>query len=113
MNRLFTAFIVGAMVLGVGVGWVLNQSLAPADAKSFQHAGEAVAPFAHLAEGNLALDAMRIAIERRRAVRIGGEAVDDIAGEIEGFGDFPDERLALAPIFVERAVHFAHAVFPW
>ncbi len=35
MNRLFTAFIVGAMVLGVGVGWVLNQSLAPTDAKAW------------------------------------------------------------------------------
>ncbi len=35
MNRLFTAFIVGAMVLGVVVGWILNQSLAPADAKAW------------------------------------------------------------------------------
>jgi Na+/H+-dicarboxylate symporter len=30
MNRLFTAFIVGAMVLGVAVGWAVNQGL-PAD----------------------------------------------------------------------------------
>jgi Na+/H+-dicarboxylate symporter len=30
MNRLFTYFIVGAMVLGIAVGWILNQSL-PAD----------------------------------------------------------------------------------
>ena len=30
MNRLFTYFIVGAMVLGIVVGWLLNQSL-PAD----------------------------------------------------------------------------------
>jgi Na+/H+-dicarboxylate symporter len=33
MNRVFTAFIVGAMVLGVLTGWILNQSLAAADAK--------------------------------------------------------------------------------
>jgi len=32
MNRLFTAFIVGAMVLGVLVGWILNVSLPAADA---------------------------------------------------------------------------------
>jgi Na+/H+-dicarboxylate symporter len=32
MNRLFTYFIVGSMVLGVLVGWVLNQTLAPAQA---------------------------------------------------------------------------------
>jgi Na+/H+-dicarboxylate symporter len=30
MNRVFTAFIVGAMILGVAVGWALNQML-PAD----------------------------------------------------------------------------------
>ena len=34
MNRLFTAFIVGAMVLGVGVGWLVNQTLPAADAKT-------------------------------------------------------------------------------
>jgi Na+/H+-dicarboxylate symporter len=34
MNRLFTAFIVGAMVLGVGVGWLVNQALPAADAKT-------------------------------------------------------------------------------
>jgi Na+/H+-dicarboxylate symporter len=33
MNRLFTALIVGAMVLGVGVGWAVNQYLPAADAK--------------------------------------------------------------------------------
>ena len=33
MNRLFTAFIVGAMVLGVAVGWILNQALPAADTK--------------------------------------------------------------------------------
>lgn len=32
MNRLFTYFIVGAMVLGVLVGWVVNQTLPAADA---------------------------------------------------------------------------------
>ena len=32
MNRLFTAFIVGAMVLGVLVGWILNTTLPAADA---------------------------------------------------------------------------------
>lgn len=34
MNRLFTAFIVGAMVLGVLVGWGVNQGLAPEQAKT-------------------------------------------------------------------------------
>jgi Na+/H+-dicarboxylate symporter len=34
MNRLFTALIVGAMVLGVGVGWAVNQYMPAADAKS-------------------------------------------------------------------------------
>jgi len=33
MNRLFTAFIVGAMVLGVAVGWGVNQGMDPAQAK--------------------------------------------------------------------------------
>ncbi|HEY9233566.1 MULTISPECIES: dicarboxylate/amino acid:cation symporter [Phenylobacterium] len=33
MNRVFTAFIVGAMVLGVLVGWGLNQGMAPEQAK--------------------------------------------------------------------------------
>jgi len=33
MNRLFTAFVVGAMLLGVLVGWALNQSLSPESAK--------------------------------------------------------------------------------
>jgi Na+/H+-dicarboxylate symporter len=33
MNRLFTAFVVGAMVLGLLVGYVLNQSLSPEAAK--------------------------------------------------------------------------------
>ena len=33
MNRLFTAFIVGAMVLGILVGWAINQMLPAADAK--------------------------------------------------------------------------------
>ncbi|WP_309645205.1 cation:dicarboxylate symporter family transporter, partial [Phenylobacterium sp.] len=33
MNRLFTAFIVAAMVLGVGVGWAVNQTLSPEQAK--------------------------------------------------------------------------------
>ncbi|MBU1377718.1 MAG: dicarboxylate/amino acid:cation symporter [Alphaproteobacteria bacterium] len=32
MNRLFTYFIVGAMVLGILVGWVVNQTLPAADA---------------------------------------------------------------------------------
>jgi len=34
MNRVFTAFIVGAMVLGVLVGWGVNQGLAPEQAKT-------------------------------------------------------------------------------
>ena len=34
MNRLFTAFIVGAMVLGVVVGWIVNTSLDAAAAKT-------------------------------------------------------------------------------
>lgn len=34
MNRRFTAFVVAAMVLGLLVGWALNQYLAPADAKA-------------------------------------------------------------------------------
>ena len=34
MNRLFTYLIVGAMVLGVGVGWVLNQTLTPDQAQA-------------------------------------------------------------------------------
>ena len=33
MNRLFTAFIVGAMVLGVAVGWAVNQYATPEQAK--------------------------------------------------------------------------------
>ena len=33
MNRLFTAFVVGAMLLGVLVGWIVNQSLSPEGAK--------------------------------------------------------------------------------
>ena len=33
MNRLFTAFIVGAMVLGVAVGWGVNQYASPEQAK--------------------------------------------------------------------------------
>ncbi|MES2722856.1 MAG: dicarboxylate/amino acid:cation symporter [Pseudomonadota bacterium] len=33
MNRLFTAFIVGAMVLGVAVGWGVNQYATPEQAK--------------------------------------------------------------------------------
>ncbi|WP_293907039.1 dicarboxylate/amino acid:cation symporter [Phenylobacterium sp.] len=33
MNRLFTYFVVGAMVLGVLVGWLVNVNLAPAAAK--------------------------------------------------------------------------------
>lgn len=33
MNRLFTIFIVAAMVLGVAVGWGLNQGLSPEQAK--------------------------------------------------------------------------------
>ena len=33
MNRVFTAFVVGAMLLGVLVGWILNQSLPPEAAK--------------------------------------------------------------------------------
>jgi Na+/H+-dicarboxylate symporter len=35
MNRLFTALIVGAMVLGVLVGWVLNTTLPAADAATW------------------------------------------------------------------------------
>ena len=35
MNRLFTAFIVGAMVLGVLVGWVLNTTLPAAEAAAW------------------------------------------------------------------------------
>ena len=34
MNRLFTAFIVGAMVLGIAVGWGVNQYASPEDAKT-------------------------------------------------------------------------------
>ncbi|MBW8815116.1 MAG: dicarboxylate/amino acid:cation symporter [Caulobacterales bacterium] len=34
MNRLFTAFVVGAMVLGVLVGWALNVGLSPEGAKA-------------------------------------------------------------------------------
>jgi Na+/H+-dicarboxylate symporter len=34
MNRLFTTFIVAAMVLGVAVGWGLNQYASPAQAKA-------------------------------------------------------------------------------
>ncbi|WP_340645581.1 dicarboxylate/amino acid:cation symporter [Phenylobacterium sp.] len=34
MNRLFTAFIVGAMVLGVAVGWGVNQYASPEEAKT-------------------------------------------------------------------------------
>ncbi|WP_312160939.1 dicarboxylate/amino acid:cation symporter [Phenylobacterium sp.] len=34
MNKLFTAFIVGAMALGVLVGWGVNQGLSPEQAKS-------------------------------------------------------------------------------
>jgi Na+/H+-dicarboxylate symporter len=34
MNRLFTYFIVGAMVLGIAVGWLLNQSLPAEQAKA-------------------------------------------------------------------------------
>lgn len=34
MNRLFTAFIVGAMVLGVAVGWGVNQYASPEDART-------------------------------------------------------------------------------
>ena len=34
MNRLFTAFIVGAMVLGVAVGWAVNQFATPDQAKT-------------------------------------------------------------------------------
>jgi Na+/H+-dicarboxylate symporter len=34
MNRLFTTFIVGAMVLGVAVGWGLNQYASPDQAKA-------------------------------------------------------------------------------
>jgi Na+/H+-dicarboxylate symporter len=34
MNRLFTYMIVGAMVLGVAVGWACNQFLTPEDAKA-------------------------------------------------------------------------------
>ncbi|HQT55210.1 MAG TPA: dicarboxylate/amino acid:cation symporter, partial [Phenylobacterium sp.] len=33
MNRLFTAFIVGAMILGVAVGWGVNQYATPEQAK--------------------------------------------------------------------------------
>ncbi|MFN9927435.1 MAG: dicarboxylate/amino acid:cation symporter [Phenylobacterium sp.] len=33
MNRVFTYFIVGAMVLGVLVGWIVNQTLSPDGAK--------------------------------------------------------------------------------
>src|SRR6188474_1129273 len=35
MNRLFTAFIVGAMVLGVLVGWILNTTLPAAEATAW------------------------------------------------------------------------------
>ncbi|PZQ59534.1 MAG: dicarboxylate/amino acid:cation symporter [Phenylobacterium zucineum] len=35
MNRLFTAFIVGAMILGVAVGWALNVSLPAAEAATW------------------------------------------------------------------------------
>jgi Na+/H+-dicarboxylate symporter len=34
MNRLFTYFIVGAMVLGILVGWIVNQTLPAAEAKT-------------------------------------------------------------------------------
>src|SRR5665213_484798 len=34
MNRLFTTFIVGAMVAGVAVGWGLNQYATPDQAKA-------------------------------------------------------------------------------
>jgi Na+/H+-dicarboxylate symporter len=34
MNRLFTGFIVGAMVLGVAVGWALNQFASPDQARA-------------------------------------------------------------------------------
>src|ERR1700748_3259140 len=34
MNRLFTILIVSAMVLGVAVGWAVNQYCSPAAAKS-------------------------------------------------------------------------------
>jgi Na+/H+-dicarboxylate symporter len=34
MNRVFTYFIVGAMVLGIAVGWLLNQSLPAEQAKA-------------------------------------------------------------------------------
>jgi Na+/H+-dicarboxylate symporter len=34
MNRLFTTFIVGAMILGVAVGWALNQFATPDQAKA-------------------------------------------------------------------------------
>jgi Na+/H+-dicarboxylate symporter len=33
MNRLFTAFVVGAMLLGVLAGWIVNQSMSPEGAK--------------------------------------------------------------------------------
>ncbi len=35
MNRLFTAFIVGAMILGVAVGWALNVSLTATEAAAW------------------------------------------------------------------------------
>jgi Na+/H+-dicarboxylate symporter len=34
MNRLFTSFIVGAMILGVAVGWAINQFAAPDQARA-------------------------------------------------------------------------------
>ena len=33
MNRLFTIFIVAAMVLGILVGWIINQTASPAQAE--------------------------------------------------------------------------------
>ena len=34
MNRLFTYFVVGSMILGVLVGWIVNVSLPAEDRKS-------------------------------------------------------------------------------
>src|SRR5258708_7094599 len=65
-------------------------------------------PFAHLAEGNAGLVACRIAVERGRAVWVGGEAIDHIAGEIEAGRNIPDEGLPLPAIVVQRDVERIH-----
>ena len=67
MNRLFTTFIVGAMVLGVAVGWAVNQYATPDQGKIVAENGQKFTRVLIVGIGGSALGPQLVAAAIRKA----------------------------------------------